>query len=45
MARGRHLALTWLPAQLSAFVLSAFAVLALVLASIGLYGVRVAQGR
>ena len=35
----RHLALMLLPAQLSAFVLSIFAVLALLLASIGLYGV------
>jgi predicted permease len=35
----RHLALTRLPAELSAFILGAFAVLALMLASIGLYGV------
>ena len=35
----RHLALTRLPAELSAFILGAFAVLALLLASIGLYGV------
>jgi putative ABC transport system permease protein len=35
----RHLAIVRLPAQLSAFVLSAFAVLAVVLATIGLYGV------
>ena len=35
----RHLALMRLPQQLSAFVLSAFGVLALTLAAIGLYGV------
>ena len=35
----RHLALMTLPMQLTAFILSAFAVLALVLAAIGLYGV------
>ena len=35
----RHLALMRLPQQLSAFVLSAFGVLALALAAIGLYGV------
>jgi predicted permease len=35
----RHLAVTRLPAELSAFILAAFAVLALMLASIGLYGV------
>ncbi len=35
----RHLATMYLAAQLSAFVLSAFAVLALLLSSIGLYGV------
>ena len=35
----RHLAIMRLPAQLSAFVLSVFAVLALSLAGIGLYGV------
>ena len=35
----RHLAVTRLPAELSAFILAAFAGLALMLASIGLYGV------
>ena len=35
----RHLALMRLPQQLSAFVLSAFGVLALALAAVGLYGV------
>ena len=35
----RHLAIMRLPAQLSAFVLSAFGVLALALSTIGLYGV------
>ena len=35
----RHLALMLLPAQLAAFILSAFGVLALALAAIGLYGV------
>ena len=35
----RHLALMSLPQQLSAFVLSAFGVLALTLAAVGLYGV------
>jgi predicted permease len=35
----RHLALMRLPAQLSAFILSAFGVLALILSAIGLYGV------
>ena len=35
----RHLALMSLPQQLSAFVLSAFGVLALALAAVGLYGV------
>jgi predicted permease len=35
----RHLAVVRLPAELSAFILAAFAVLALMLASIGLYGV------
>jgi predicted permease len=35
----RHLAVVRLPAQLSAFILSTFAALALLLASIGLYGV------
>ena len=35
----RHLAVMLLPAQLSAFVLSAFGVLALALSAIGLYGV------
>ena len=35
----RHLALIRLPQQLSAFVLSAFGVLALALAAVGLYGV------
>jgi predicted permease len=35
----RHLAIVRLPAELSAFALAAFAVLALMLASIGLYGV------
>ena len=35
----RHLAIMRLPAQLSAFVLSVFGVLALTLATIGLYGV------
>ena len=35
----RHLALMRLPQQLSAFILSAFGVLALALAAIGLYGV------
>ena len=35
----RHLAIVKLPRRLSAFILSAFAVLALLLASIGLYGV------
>jgi ABC-type antimicrobial peptide transport system permease subunit len=35
----RHLAVVRLPAQLSAFILTAFAALALMLASIGLYGI------
>jgi predicted permease len=35
----RHLGITRLPAQLSAFLLSGFAILALLLATIGLYGV------
>ena len=35
----RHLAIPRLPAQLGAFLVSAFAILALVLAVIGLYGV------
>jgi ABC-type antimicrobial peptide transport system permease subunit len=35
----RHLAVMRLPAELSAFILAAFAVLALLLASVGLYGV------
>ena len=35
----RHLVLTQLPQQLSAFILSAFGVMALALAAIGLYGV------
>ena len=35
----RHLALMLLPAQLTAFILSAFGVLALALSAIGLYGV------
>jgi ABC-type antimicrobial peptide transport system permease subunit len=35
----RHLAIGRLPAELSAFILTAFAVLALMLAGIGLYGV------
>ena len=35
----RHLAVVRLPAELSAFILTAFAALALMLASIGLYGI------
>ncbi len=35
----RHLGIMLMPAQMSALILSAFAVLALVLASIGLYGI------
>jgi predicted permease len=35
----RHLAVVRLPAELSAFILAAFALLALTLASVGLYGV------
>ncbi len=39
MTMARHLAIPRLPAQLGAFVVSTFAVLALLLAAIGLYGV------